>query len=159
MAGAACVGRQRDSRPARDRRHPAATAARRALAAGFGWLELHAAHGYLCHSFYSPLSNAREDEYGGTFENRIRFTIQMVRSIRRVWPQERPLSVRLSCTDWVEGGWALEDTVALARALRGEGVDIIDCSSGGNVLAPIPLGPGYQVPFAESIRTEAGIAT
>jgi len=134
-------------------------AVRRALDAGFGWVELHAAHGYLCHSFYSPLSNAREDEYGGTFENRIRFTIQMVRSIRRVWPEERPLSVRLSCTDWVEGGWALEDTVALARALRGEGVDIIDCSSGGNVLAPIPVGAGYQVPFAETVRRQAGVAT
>jgi 2,4-dienoyl-CoA reductase-like NADH-dependent reductase (Old Yellow Enzyme family) len=137
----------------------AEAATRRALAAGFGWLELHAAHGYLCHSFYSPLSNAREDEYGGRFENRIRFTVQMARSIRRVWPEDRPFSVRLSCTDWVEGGWTLEDTVALARALKAEGVDIVDCSSGGNVLAPIPVGAGYQVPFAETVRRDARIAT
>jgi 2,4-dienoyl-CoA reductase-like NADH-dependent reductase (Old Yellow Enzyme family) len=134
-------------------------AARRALDAGFGWVELHAAHGYLCHSFYSPLSNRREDEYGGTFENRIRFTVQMAASIRRVWPEDRPLSVRLSCTDWVDAGWTLEDTLGLARALASEGVDIIDCSSGGNVLATIPVGAGYQVPFAETVRREAGIAT
>jgi 2,4-dienoyl-CoA reductase-like NADH-dependent reductase (Old Yellow Enzyme family) len=132
---------------------------RRALDAGFGWVELHAAHGYLCHSFYSPLSNRREDAYGGTFPNRIRLTTEMTRSIRRVWPENRPLSVRLSCTDWVDDGWTLEDTVALARALKGEGVDIIDCSSGGNVLTSIPVGAGYQVPFAETVRREAGIAT
>ena len=96
---------------------------------------------------------------GGTFENRIRFTVQMAASIRRVWPEDRPLSVRLSCTDWVEDGWTLEDTVGLARALKAEGVDIIDCSSGGNVLATIPLGAGYQVPFAETVRRNAGIAT
>ena len=137
----------------------AEAAARRALEAGFAWLELHAAHGYLCHSFYSPLSNAREDEYGGTFENRIRFTVQMAQSIRRAWPDDRPFSVRLSCTDWVEGGWTLEDTVALARTLNAEGVDIVDCSSGGNVLAPIPVGAGYQVPFAETVRRDARIAT
>jgi 2,4-dienoyl-CoA reductase-like NADH-dependent reductase (Old Yellow Enzyme family) len=134
-------------------------ATRRAVGAGFGWVELHAAHGYLCHNFYSPLSNAREDEYGGTFENRIRFTVQMARSIRRAWPEDRPFSVRLSCTDWVEGGWTLEDTVALARALKAEGVDIVDCSSGGNVLALIPVGAGYQVPFAETVRRDADIAT
>jgi 2,4-dienoyl-CoA reductase-like NADH-dependent reductase (Old Yellow Enzyme family) len=137
----------------------AEVATRRALEAGFGWVELHAAHGYLCHSFYSPLSNAREDEYGGTFENRIRFMVQVARSVRRVWPEDRPFSVRLSCTDWVVGGWTLEDTVALARALKAEGVDIVDCSSGGNVLAPIPVGAGYQVPFAETVRRDAGIAT
>jgi 2,4-dienoyl-CoA reductase-like NADH-dependent reductase (Old Yellow Enzyme family) len=137
----------------------AEAAARRALDAGFAWVELHAAHGYLCHSFYSPLSNSREDEYGGTFANRIRFTVQMAASIRRVWPEDRPLSVRLSCTDWVAGGWTLEDTVGLARALKIEGVDIVDCSSGGNVLAPIPVGAGYQVPFAETVRREAAIAT
>jgi 2,4-dienoyl-CoA reductase-like NADH-dependent reductase (Old Yellow Enzyme family) len=134
-------------------------ATRRALDAAFGWIELHAAHGYLCHSFYSPLSNTRDDEYGGTFANRIRFTLEMARSIRRVWPEDRPLSVRLSCTDWIPGGWMLEDTVALARALKGEGVDIIDCSSGGNALATIPVGAGYQVPFAEALRREAGVAT
>jgi 2,4-dienoyl-CoA reductase-like NADH-dependent reductase (Old Yellow Enzyme family) len=137
----------------------AEAAARRALEAGFAWVEIHAAHGYLCHSFYSPLSNRREDEYGGTFENRIRFTVQMAASIRRVWPESRPLSVRLSCTDWVDDGWTLEDTVGLARALKAEGADIIDCSSGGNVLAKIPVGAGYQVPFAEVVRREAGIAT
>jgi 2,4-dienoyl-CoA reductase-like NADH-dependent reductase (Old Yellow Enzyme family) len=134
-------------------------AARRALDAGFAWIELHAAHGYLCHSFYSPLSNARDDEYGGTFANRIRFTLEMARSIRRVWPEDRPLSARLTCTDWVDGGWTLEDTVGLARALKSEGVDLIDCSSGGNVLADIPMGAGYQVPFAETVRRAAGVAT
>ncbi len=137
----------------------AEAAARRSIDAGFAWVELHAAHGYLCHSFYSPLSNHREDSYGGTFQNRIRFTVEMARTIRRVWPEERPFSVRLSCTDWVDGGWTLEDTVALARALSSEGVDIIDCSSGGNVLATIPVGAGYQVPFAETVRRGAGLAT
>ena len=139
--------------------HSVEAATRRAIDAGFAWLELHAAHGYLCHSFYSPLSNTREDEYGGTFGNRTRFTLQMARSIRRIWPDDRPFSVRLSCTDWVDGGWTLEDSVALARALKAEGVDIVDCSSGGNVLAAIPLGAGYQVPFAETVRREADVAT
>lgn len=134
-------------------------AARRALDAGFVWVELHAAHGYLCHSFSSPLSNRRDDEYGGTFANRIRLTLEMARSIRRVWPEDRPFSVRLTCTDWVDGGWTLEDTVDLARALKREGVDLVDCSSGGNVLTEIPIGPGYQVPFAEAVRRGAGIGT
>jgi 2,4-dienoyl-CoA reductase-like NADH-dependent reductase (Old Yellow Enzyme family) len=137
----------------------AEAATRRAIDAGFGWVELHAAHGYLCHSFYSPISNTREDDYGGSFENRIRFTLQMARSIRRAWPDDRPFSVRLSCTDWIEGGWTLEDTVALARKLVAEGVDLVDCSSGGNVLAAIPVGAGYQVPFAEIVRREARVAT
>jgi len=137
-----------------------ARAAGRALAAGFEWIELHAAHGYLCHSFYSPMSNRRDDEYGGSFENRARFTVETVRAIRTVWPGERPLGVRLSCTDWTEGGWTVEDAVSLARLLAPEGADLVDCSSGGNVSgARIPTGPGYQVPFSERVRRDAGIPT
>jgi 2,4-dienoyl-CoA reductase-like NADH-dependent reductase (Old Yellow Enzyme family) len=132
----------------------------RAKAAGFRLLELHAAHGYLLHGFLSPLSNRREDEYGGSFDNRVRFLIELVREVRRVWPTERVLAVRLSCTDWVEGGWTLDDTVELARRLEAEGVDLIDCSSGGNVERPtIPLGPGYQVPFAEAVKRGTGLKT
>ncbi len=137
-----------------------ADAARRAHKAGFDWLELHGAHGYLAHSFLSPLSNQREDEYGGSFENRIRFTLETVQQLRRVWPDDKPLAVRLSCTDWAEGGWTIEESVELARRLKSEGVDLIDCSSGG--AAPhvrIPIGAGYQIPFAERIRREAGIPT
>jgi 2,4-dienoyl-CoA reductase-like NADH-dependent reductase (Old Yellow Enzyme family) len=135
-------------------------ATKRAVAAGFRWLELHAAHGYLCHSFYSPLSNTRTDEYGGTFDNRVRFAIEATRVVRRAWPESLPLSVRLSCTDWAEGGWSIDDTVELARRLKAEGADIIDCSSGGNAWnQQIPTGPGYQVPFAEAVRREVGIPT
>ena len=135
-------------------------AAIRADAAGFEWLELHGAHGYLVHSFHSPLSNQRDDEYGGTFDNRVRFTLETVRAIRGVWPENRPLSVRLSCTDWVDGGWTINECVELARRLKGEGVDLIDCSSGGgSPKQVIPVGAGFQVPFAEAIRQEAGIAT
>ncbi len=134
-------------------------AARRALAAGFEWLELHAAHGYLIHNFYSPLSNQRSDEYGGSFENRIRFLLETLAVIRRVWPERLPLTVRISASDWSEGGWTLADSIDLARCLKTAGVDLIDCSSGGNVAARLPLGPGYQVPFAEALRREAGIAT
>lgn len=134
----------------------AATA--RAREAGFVWLEIHAAHGYLLHSFYSPLSNQRTDEYGGSFENRIRFLLETVRDVRAEWPGDKPMSVRLSCTDWVEGGWSLEDSVELAKCLRGEGVDLIDCSSGGgSPLAKIPVGSGYQVPLAEEIRRKTGV--
>ncbi len=137
-----------------------AAAARRSNEAGFDWLELHAAHGYLMHEFLSPLSNRRTDEYGGTFENRVRFVLEATRAVREVWPDSKPLTVRFSCTDWTEGGWTGEDSVALARLLKSEGVDLIDCSSGGNVpSAPIPIGAGYQVPFAEAIKREAGIAT
>ncbi|MDE2571808.1 MAG: NADH:flavin oxidoreductase/NADH oxidase [bacterium] len=128
--------------------------------AGFDLVELHAAHGYLLHQFLSPLSNLRRDEYGGSFENRTRLLREVVEAVRRVWPREKPLWVRLSCTDWVEGGWDLEQSVALARALKELGVDAVDCSSGG--LDPrqrIALAPGYQVPFAERIRREAGIET
>jgi 2,4-dienoyl-CoA reductase-like NADH-dependent reductase (Old Yellow Enzyme family) len=135
-------------------------AARRALAAGYEWLELHGAHGYLAHQFLSPKSNLRTDRYGGSFENRVRFLLETTRAVRGVWPENLPLTVRLSCTDWVEGGWTIEESVELARRLKAEGVDLIDCSSGGAVAdAKIPVGPGYQVQFAERIRREAGIAT
>jgi 2,4-dienoyl-CoA reductase-like NADH-dependent reductase (Old Yellow Enzyme family) len=135
-------------------------AAERAMAAGFEVLEIHAAHGYLLHQFLSPLSNVRADEYGGTLENRIRMALIVVRAIREVWPQRLPLFVRVSATDWKEGGWDLGQTVELARQLKPLGVDLIDVSSGGAVPGvKIPLGPGYQTGFAEAIRKEAGIAT
>ena len=135
-------------------------AARRALAAGFEWLELHAAHGYLIHSFYSPLSNHRTDAYGGSFENRIRFMLETLAAIRTVWPERLPLTVRISGSDWTEGGWTVEDSVELARHLKQAGVDLVDCSSGGNVAkANIPMGAGYQVPISEAVRTGAGIKT
>ena len=115
--------------------------AQRALAAGFEWLEIHAAHGYLLHSFYSPVSNKRTDTYGGSFENRIRFLLETVRVVRPVWPDHLPLTVRISGTDWIEGGWTVEDSVELARRLKSEGVDLVDCSSGGGVFnAKIPVG-------------------
>jgi 2,4-dienoyl-CoA reductase-like NADH-dependent reductase (Old Yellow Enzyme family) len=137
-----------------------ADAASRLLAAGGSVIELHAAHGYLLHEFLSPLSNRRDDEYGGSFENRVRFTREVVDAVRRVWPERLPLFVRISSTDWTEGGWTVEDSVALARDLKSRGVDLIDCSSGGNVAhATIPVGPGYQVPFAERVRRDAGVPT
>jgi 2,4-dienoyl-CoA reductase-like NADH-dependent reductase (Old Yellow Enzyme family) len=135
-------------------------AARRAHAAGFHLLEVHAAHGYLLHEFLSPISNRRTDRYGGDFAGRTRLLLEVVEAVRAAWPAELPLSVRISATDWVEGGWALEDSVALSSLLGPLGVDLVDCSSGA--LSPaqqIPLGPGYQVPFAAAIRREAGIAT
>ena len=132
----------------------------RSLEAGFEWMEFHAAHGYLAHSFYSPLSNTRTDEYGGSFENRIRFVLETVRVMRKEWPENLPFTVRISSTDWAEGGWTIEDSVELSKRLKDEGVDLIDCSSGGNTPNPsIDVGPGYQVQFAERIRREAGIAT
>jgi 2,4-dienoyl-CoA reductase-like NADH-dependent reductase (Old Yellow Enzyme family) len=135
-------------------------AAKRSLAAGFEWIELHAAHGYLAHQFLSPLSNHRADEYGGSFENRIRFILETTRVLRQAWPDDKPLTARLSCTDWVPGGWTIEDSVELSKLLKAEGVDLIDCSSGGSVPdAKIPVGAGYQVPFSEAIRHGAGIAT
>ena len=135
-------------------------AARRALAAGFQVVEIHAAHGYLLHQFLSPLSNHREDRYGGSFENRTRLLREVVAAVRDGWPERLPLFVRLSATDWVEGGWNLDQSVELAKALSDFGVDLVDCSSGGLVpRAEIPLGPGYQVPFAARIRAEAGLAT
>ena len=135
-------------------------AARRALEAGFDFVEIHAAHGYLLHEFLSPLSNLRTDNYGGSFENRTRLLLEVVDAVRSVWPERLPLFVRISATDWAEGGWNPDESVALARLLRDHGVDLVDCSSGGNVAdAKIPVAPGYQVGFAARIRREAGIAT
>ena len=135
-------------------------AAGRAHAAGFDVIEIHAAHGYLIHQFLSPVSNTRTDEYGGSFENRIRLCLEIVEAVRLAWPERSPLFVRVSATDWVEGGWDLSQTIELARRLHGMGVDVIDCSSGGMVPgATIPTTPGYQVPFAEQIKREAAIAT
>ena len=136
------------------------SATKRALAAGCDWLELHSAHGYLSHEFLSPLTNQRTDRYGGGFDNRIRFLLETTRAVRAVWPERLPLAVRISCTDWVPGGWDIEQSIELARRLKAGGVDLIDCSSGGTVPdAKIPVGPGYQVPFAERIRKEAAITT
>lgn len=135
-------------------------AAARALAAGFDVVEVHAAHGYLIHEFLSPLVNTRTDQYGGSFDNRVRLCLEIVQAIRGVWPDRLPVFVRLSSTDWKDGGWDIDQCVELARRLRALGVDLIDCSSGGAVPdAIIPLAPGYQVVFAERIRREAGIAT
>jgi 2,4-dienoyl-CoA reductase-like NADH-dependent reductase (Old Yellow Enzyme family) len=137
-----------------------AAAARRALKAGFELLELHCAHGYLAHEFLSPLSNHRTDEYGGSFENRIRFVLEITEAVRGVWPEQFPLFVRISATDWKEGGWTLDDSVKLAVELGDRKVDLIDCSSGAMVPdAKIQVGPGFQVPFAERIRREANIRT
>lgn len=133
-------------------------AAARALAAGFKVIEIHAAHGYLLHEFYSPLSNKRTDEYGGSFENRIRLLLEVIDAVQEVWPVNLPLFVRISATDWVDGGWSVDDSIALAKILKDKGVDFVDCSTAGNVLAPIPVGPGYQVEFAEAVRA-AGIPT
>jgi 2,4-dienoyl-CoA reductase-like NADH-dependent reductase (Old Yellow Enzyme family) len=134
-------------------------AAKRALEAGFSVVEVHAAHGYLLHQFLSPLSNQRRDQYGGSFENRIRLVLQVTEAVREVWPQELPLFVRVSATDWVEDGWNPDETVELARRLKALGVDLIDVSSGGtSANAEIPVGPGYQTRFAERVRKE-GIAT
>ncbi|MGA7522578.1 MAG: NADH:flavin oxidoreductase/NADH oxidase [Acidobacteriaceae bacterium] len=137
-----------------------AIAAERAAAAGFAVIEIHGAHGYLIHEFLSPLSNRRTDSYGGSFDNRTRFIRECVAAVRRVAPERCPLFVRISSTDWVEGGWDIDQSVELARLLLALGVDVIDCSSGGNLeKAEIPVGPGYQTPFAERIRREANIAT
>ena len=135
-------------------------AAHREVAAVFDVVEVHAAHGYLLHEFMSPLSNTRTDAYGGSFESRIRLCLEVVDAVRGVWPDRLPVFVRISCTDWVDGGWDVEQSVELARRLQMRGVDLIDCSSGGNVpQARIPIEHGYQVPFAARIRREAGIAT
>ncbi len=137
-----------------------ADAAQRALQAGFKVVEVHAAHGYLLHEFLSPLSNQRSDEYGGAFENRVRFLLETVTAVRKVWPASLPLFVRVSATDWTDGGWNPEETVAVSRLLRERGVDLIDVSSGGNVAtATIPTGPGYQTAFAAQIKRDANIAT
>jgi 2,4-dienoyl-CoA reductase-like NADH-dependent reductase (Old Yellow Enzyme family) len=137
-----------------------ARAAERCAAAGFALIEIHAAHGYLLHSFHSPLANLREDDYGGPFEHRVRLTCQIARAVRAAIGPERAAAVRLSASDWTDGGWTLDESVRLARLLRDEGIDLIDCSSGG--IAPgiaIPDAPGYQVPFAEAVRDGAAIAT
>jgi 2,4-dienoyl-CoA reductase-like NADH-dependent reductase (Old Yellow Enzyme family) len=135
-------------------------AARRALEAGFDLVEIHAAHGYLLHQFLSPLANQRTDEYGGSFENRIRLSLEVVDAVRAEWPAHLPLFVRISATDWADGGWNADESVALARLFREHGVDLVDASSGGMVPnAKIPVGPGFQVEFSARIRREAGIAT
>lgn len=137
-----------------------AAAARRACQAGFRVIEIHAAHGYLIHEFLSPLSNRRGDDYGGSFENRTRLCRELVAAVRSSWPKELPLFVRISATDWIDGGWNIDESVKLARQLKPMGVDLIDCSSGGNAPhAEIPVGPGYQTAFAERIRREAEILT
>jgi 2,4-dienoyl-CoA reductase-like NADH-dependent reductase (Old Yellow Enzyme family) len=135
-------------------------AARRAEQAGFAVVEIHMAHGYLLHQFLSPLSNRRTDEYGGRLENRMRLPLDVAHAVREAFPVERPVLARISATDWVEGGWDLEQSVVLARELREAGVDLVDCSTGGTVpAAKVPLAPGYQVPFAAAIRERAGVAT
>ncbi len=136
------------------------TAARRAWQAGYKVMEIHAAHGYLIHQFLSPLSNRRTDEYGGSFENRARLLLEIVKEIHTEWPQNLPLFVRISVTDWAEGGWDISEAVKLCSLLKEQGVDLIDCSSGGLVpYAKIPLAPGYQVEFAERIKKETGLLT
>ena len=135
-------------------------AARRALAAGFEVAEIHMAHGYLLHNFLSPLSNRRTDEYGGSLENRARLPLEVARAVRALWPEKLPVLVRISATDWKEGGWDLEQSIELARWLKEAGADLIDCSSGGLAAdAQIPTRPGYQVPFAAAIRQAAAIPT
>jgi 2,4-dienoyl-CoA reductase-like NADH-dependent reductase (Old Yellow Enzyme family) len=135
-------------------------AAQRALLAGYRVIEIHAAHGYLIHQFLSPLSNQRRDQYGGSFENRVRLLLEVVTAVKTVWPGNLPLFVRISATDWVEGGWNIEESVQLSFLLKVLGVDLIDCSSGGLVpYARIPAGPGFQVAFAERIKKETGILT
>lgn len=137
-----------------------AAAAVRAQKAGFDVVELHGAHGYLLHEFLSPLANQRTDSYGGSFENRTRLTVRVADAVRAVWPEEKPLFARISATDWVEGGWTIDESVELAKVLRGHGVDLIDASSGGMApAAKIPVGPAFQAPFAARIKVEAGIAT
>lgn len=137
-----------------------AAGARRALRAGFDVLEIHAAHGYLLHEFLSPLSNRRDDEYGGSFENRTRLLLEVVAAVRRAVPEDLPVVVRVSATDWVEGGWSADESVRLGGLLREAGVDLVDVSSGGNASnAAVPTGPGYQVEFARRIRAEAHLPT
>ncbi len=141
--------------------HRFVEATRRALEAGFEVIEIHSAHGYLLHEFLSPISNQRHDDYGGSFENRTRLVREIVSAVRKVWPDDKPLFLRISATDWKEPeGWTVEQSVKLAKMVKPLGVDLIDCSSGGLVPdAKVPLSPGYQVPFAEKVRREAGLAT
>jgi 2,4-dienoyl-CoA reductase-like NADH-dependent reductase (Old Yellow Enzyme family) len=140
--------------------HAFEEAARRAMESGFRVMEIHAAHGYLLHQFLSPLSNMRTDRYGGSFENRTRLLLEVINAVRKRWPEGLPLFVRISATDWAEGGWDIEQSIELSRTLRRLGVDLIDCSSGGSLpIVSIPFGPGYQASFSERIRREAGIFT
>lgn len=140
--------------------HYFTAASARALKAGYKLIEIHAAHGYLLHQFLSPLSNQRTDNYGGSFENRTRLLLEIVKAVQSVWPADYPLFVRISATDWAEGGWDIEQSVQLAALLKQQGVDLVDCSSGGLVPhVKIPVEPGYQVPFAERIKKEAGVLT
>jgi 2,4-dienoyl-CoA reductase-like NADH-dependent reductase (Old Yellow Enzyme family) len=135
-------------------------AARRALDAGFDLVELHAAHGYLLHEFLSPLSNRRTDDYGGSFASRVRFPLEIAQEVRAIWPERLPVFMRISSTDWVDGGWNLSSSIELARLLKTVGIDLVDCSSGGLVPdAKVPAGPGYQTPAAAAIRRDAGIST
>jgi NADPH2 dehydrogenase len=134
-------------------------AAQRALAVGFDAIEVHSAHGYLLHEFLSPISNHRTDDYGGSLENRARMLLRVVDAVRPVWPEHKPLIVRLSCTDWIKGGLLIDDQVQVARWLKAHGVDMVDCSSGGISSLASPEGPSYQVPFAERIRREASLPT
>lgn len=138
-----------------------ALSAKRARLAGFKILELHAAHGYLIHQFYSPLSNTRVDEYGGSFQNRIRFLLESIHAVRSEWPEHLPMFLRLSVTDWLAGGWDLDDSVALARILLEQAdIDLIDCSSGGNdPRQSIPIYPGYQIPLAQELKKQSGMPT
>lgn len=136
-----------------------AAGARRARESGYGLVEVHGAHGYLISSFLSPLANHRTDSYGGSFENRVRLLEEVVAAVRSEWPDELPLFVRISTTDWAEGGWTVEESVALAERLENQGVDLIDCSSGGNKLVPVPTGPGYQTAAAAEIRRRTGMKT
>jgi 2,4-dienoyl-CoA reductase-like NADH-dependent reductase (Old Yellow Enzyme family) len=137
-----------------------AASARFAQTAGFEVVEIHMAHGYLLHEFLSPLSNHRTDQYGGSFDNRIRLPLRVAQTVRKLWPDNRPVFVRISTTDWVEGGWDLPQSIQFARALKQIGIDLIDCSSGALVPGvKIPTAPNYQVPFAAAIRKEAPIAT
>jgi 2,4-dienoyl-CoA reductase-like NADH-dependent reductase (Old Yellow Enzyme family) len=137
-----------------------ADATRRANKAGFDVVEIHAAHGYLLHEFLSPLANQRTDQYGGSFDNRIRLLLKVTDAVRAAWPDHLPLFVRISATDWADGGWTPDESVELSRRLREHGVDLVDASSGGQVpYAKIPVGPGFQVPFAARIRKETGIPT
>jgi 2,4-dienoyl-CoA reductase-like NADH-dependent reductase (Old Yellow Enzyme family) len=135
-------------------------AAVRAVDVGYDVLEIHAAHGYLIHEFLSPLTNQRNDSYGGSFENRIRLLLEILKGTQEIWPEHKPLFVRISASDWADGGWNIDESVKLSKILKQQGVDVIDCSSGGAVAhQKITLGPGYQVPFAERIKKEVGILT
>jgi 2,4-dienoyl-CoA reductase-like NADH-dependent reductase (Old Yellow Enzyme family) len=137
-----------------------AAATKRAFDAGFKTIEIHAAHGYLLHEFLSPFSNKRTDSYGGTFENRIRILVEVIEAVKMAWPKNYPLFVRISASEWKENGWTIEDSIELSKVLKEKGVDLIDCSSGGNIPGvKIPLTPGYQVPFAAAIKQKAGIAS